>query len=449
MRRILACLCLLLVPLAAPGEPAKVHEYQLDNGLKLLVRPDHRAPVVVSQVWYRVGSSYEYRGVTGISHVLEHMMFKGTERLEPGEFSRIIAREGGRENAFTSRDYTGYYQQLSADRLPIAMELEAERMHRLQFSADEFAREIEVVKEERRQRTEDNPTALMMERFFATAYPASTYRQPIVGWMEDLDNMTLEDVEAWYRRWYSPSNAIVVVVGDVDPDAVHALAEQHFGAVPARKIAPARPVSDIEAPGERRIRVRIPAELPVLAMGFQVPSLATAEERWEPYALEVMANVLDGGAAARLPTRLVRGQEIAAAAGAGYSMATRLEGQFLFSARPAPGQEIDALERALREEIARLHKEPVDPQELERAKNQIMADHLFELDSIANQATQLGVLETTGIGWQELDRYEEGIRSVTAEQIQAVARRYLVPERLTVGVLDPIRASRSTQGEPE
>src|SRR5690606_11046277 len=178
-----------------------------------------------------VGSSYEYRGVTGISHVLEHMMFKGTETLAPGEFSRIIAREGGRENAFTSRDFTGYYQQLSADRLPIAFKLEADRMHRLQLSEAEFAKEIEVVKEERRQRTENNPTALMMERFNAVAYVASTYRQPIVGWMEDLENMTLADVEAWYRRWYAPENAIVVVVGDVDPDAVRSLAEEYFGQV--------------------------------------------------------------------------------------------------------------------------------------------------------------------------------------------------------------------------
>ncbi len=437
---ILTLLCLLLVPLTVTAAPStEVREYKLDNGLTLIVRPDHRAPVVVSQVWYRVGSSYEYRGVTGISHVLEHMMFKGTETLAPGEFSRIIAREGGRENAFTSRDFTGYYQQLSADRLPIAFKLEADRMHRLQLSEAEFAKEIEVVKEERRQRTENNPTALMMERFNAVAYVASTYRQPIVGWMEDLENMTLADVEAWYRRWYAPENAIVVVVGDVDPDAVRSLAEEYFGQVPARAVAPHRPVQDIPAPGERRIRVRVPAELPTVVMGYQVPSLATAQRSWEPYALEVMATILSGGSAARLPARLIRGKEIAAAASAGYSAVARLDSQFLFSASPVPGQDVAALEAALAEEIRRLREEPVSAAELKRAQNQIMADHLFQLDSVFYQAMQIGMLETAGIGWRELDRYEQGIRSVTPEQIQEVAQRYLVPERLTVGILDPVR----------
>ncbi|RFA30175.1 peptidase M16 [Alkalilimnicola ehrlichii] len=423
----------------AQADDLGIYEYELDNGLTVLVRPDHRAPVAVSQLWYRVGSSYEYRGVTGISHMLEHMMFKGTERLAPGEFSHIIARHGGRDNAMTGRDFTAYHQQLAADRLAIAFELEADRMHRLQLTEEEFVNEMEVVKEERRQRVDDIPTAVMMERFFATAYTSSTYHQPIIGWQEDLDNMTLDDVQAWYDRWYGPDNAILIVVGDVEPEAVRDLAAEYFGDVPARDIAPPKPSHDIPAPGERRIAVRIPAEVPVIVMGYQVPSGATADEEWETYALTVLATVLSGGSAARLPSQLVRGQEIAASAGASYSPIARLDTLFLFSANPAGDTGLDTLEQALNAEIERAREEPISEAELERAQNQIMADHLFELDSMFYQAMQIGMLETADIGWRELERFEAGIRSVTPEQVQQVAQRYLIPDRLTVGLLEPIR----------
>ena len=218
-----------------------VHEYQLENGLKLIVKEDHRAPVMVSQVWYKVGASYEPDGITGVSHVLEHMMFKGTKTHPPGEFSRIIAENGGRENAFTSQDYTTYFQRMEASRLPISFELEADRMRRLQLQEEEFQKELRVVMEERRLRTDDKPTALTYEQFIATAYTASSYRSPTIGWMDDLENMTLTDLADWYRRWYAPNNATVVVVGDVDPDEVLRLARVYFGPLKPEKIEPPKP----------------------------------------------------------------------------------------------------------------------------------------------------------------------------------------------------------------
>ncbi|KAB7627363.1 M16 family metallopeptidase [Alkalilimnicola sp. S0819] len=444
MRTIFASLGLMLALVSggALAAPPPVHEYTLDNGLRLLVREDHRAPVAVSMVWYRVGSSYEHRGISGVSHVLEHMMFQGTENLEPGEFSRLIAAEGGRDNAFTSRDYTAYYQQLAADRLDTAFRLEAERMHRLQLREAQFTKELEVVREERRLRVEDRPRSLFIERFMFQAEPVSPYRIPVIGWMEDLQQLRLTDLQRWYQRWYSPGNATVVVAGDVEPAVVHALAQKHFGAVPARDSDTPRDPPRLTAPGLRRYTLRLPnAEVPQILLGYNVPSLATAERPEDAYALEVLAGILDGGSAARLQAGLVRGREIAASAAASYAAASRLDSLFLFSARPAGDATLDALEQALDEEITRLRNELVDESTLERARNQLIADTLFQLDSVFYQAMQLGVLETTGIGWEELDRYEQRVRAVTAEQVREAARRFLRDERLTVARLLPAEES--------
>ena len=206
-----------------------VHEYQLANGLKILVKEDHRAPVVVSQIWYKVGSSYEHSGSTGVAHVLEHMMFKGTKKHGPNEFSKIISANGGRENAFTGQDYTAYFQQLEKSRLPISFELEADRMANLNLRAEDFEKEVKVVMEERRMRTEDNPQALTYEQFAATAFVSSPYHHPIIGWMDDLEHMDVNDMRSWYKHWYAPNNATLVVAGDVDPDAVFELAKKYFG----------------------------------------------------------------------------------------------------------------------------------------------------------------------------------------------------------------------------
>ena len=432
--RIPLLAALALSPLAAL---AQVHEYTLDNGLKLLVKEDHRAPVVTSQVWYRVGASYEHDGITGVSHVLEHMMFKGTDKLGPGEFSRIIAANGGQENAFTSRDYTGYYQRLEKGRLAIAFELEAERMRGLVIDEAEFKKECRVVMEERRLRTEDRPRSLTYESFIAGAWLASPYRTPVIGWMEDLEQLKSDDLRDWYRRWYAPNNATVVVVGDVEPEAVRELAEKHFGPLKPETIAPPKIRQEPPPRGEKRITVRAPAELPYLLMGYRVPTLATAAEEWEPYALEMLAGILDGGESARLPRRLVRDERIAASAGAGYSLYARLDDLFLLSGLPAQGRDMVEVEAALREEIRRVKEEPVDPAELARIKAQVVASEVYEQDSVQYQAMQLGKLETLGLGWRAGEEYSERIRAVTAEQVRAVARKYLTEERLTVAVLQP------------
>ncbi len=421
---------------------AKVHEYRLDNGMKLLVRENHRAPVVVSQIWYKIGASYEHIGITGVSHVLEHMMFKGTAKHPAGEFSRIIAENGGSENAFTGRDYTSYFQQLEKSRLPIAFELEADRMRNLQIPADEFAKEVKVVMEERRMRTEDDPGAMTGERFMAAAFEVNPYHNPVIGWMDDLKNLTVDDLRNWYHTWYSPNNATLVVAGDVDPAEVLALAQKSFGDIKPSVLPAEKPRREPKQLGERRITVRLPAELPTLMMGYKVPSLRTADEPWKAYALDVLANVLDGGASARISSELVRGKEIAAGAGAGYDLLARHDTLLSLQGTPAQKRTVAELEKALRKQIERLQKQLVSKAELARIKAQVTASKVYELDSVFYQAMQLGMLETVGLDWREADRYLQNIEAITPEQIRQVAREYLTPQNLTVAILEPVKGAK-------
>jgi zinc protease len=431
----------LILPLATQ---AKVTEFTLDNGLKLIVNEDHRAPVVVSQVWYKVGSSYEKNGITGVSHVLEHMMFKGTETLKPGEFSRIISANGGRENAFTSRDYTAYFQRLEKSRLPVSFKLEADRMRGLKLDDKEFQKEVNVVMEERRLRTEDKPEAFTYEKFNAVAQLTSPYRTPIIGWMKDLQSMTVADLDQWYRRWYAPNNATVVVAGDVDPKEVLALAKKYFGPLkPSENLLPPKPQTETEQTGPRSIQVKLPAKLPYLIMGYPVPTLNVAEKEWEVYALEVLAGILDGGDSARLPARLVNQKGLLTSAGAGYSLNSRLSGLFLLDAVPAQGYTVKQAEQALRKEIQALHEKPVTQAELDRIKAQVVASNVYERDSIFYQAMQIGVYETVGLGWKRIDDYVNKIQAVTAEQVQSVAKKYLIEDKLTLAELIPLPMEKS------
>ncbi len=421
-----------------PDSAEQVHETTLANGLKILVKVDRRAPIVVSQVWYKVGGSYEPSGRTGLSHVLEHMMFKGTEQLGPNEFSRVIAANGGRENAFTGRDYTAYFQRLEKSRLPISFKLESDRMQNLKLNLGEFKKEVEVVKEERRLRTDDRPEAQVYEKFMATAFRASNYRNPIIGWPQDLEAMQLQDLEAWYRRYYAPNNATLVVAGDVDPDEVFALAERYFGKLPRRELAPAADVAEPPQDAPRRLELRLPAKVPYLLMGFHVPSMnADDPDNWEPYALEILAYILDGGKSARLPRRLVREQRIASSVGVGYDPVSRLSTLLIINGHPANGKSIAELEAALQAEIERLKAEPVSPQELDRVKAQIVASNVFERDSVFYQAMKLGELETVGLDWRLESQMVDRLRAVTAEQVLRVAQKYLVSENMTVAVLAP------------
>ena len=416
---------------------SQVQEMVLDNGMKVIVKPDRRAPIMVSQVWYKVGASYEPDGITGISHALEHMMFKGTRAHKPGEFSRIIAQNGGTENAFTGRDYTAYFQTMSSDRLAIALELEADRMRHLTLPAEEFAKEIEVVKEERRLRTEDKPTGQVYEQFSALAYRSLPYANPVIGWMNDLENMQIEDLAEWYRLWYAPNNATLVVVGDVDPKEVFRLAKHYFGPLKREEIPVLKPLREPQQKGEARAIVKVPANEPYMIMGYKTPVIATAEESWEPYALEMLVAVLDGGNSARFSRNLVRGSEVAVSAGADYNAFTRLPGMLLIDGTPAQGHTLEELERALRQEIGRLRLEPVTEEELQRVRTQVIASKVFELDSVFYQAMEIGMLETVGLDWRLIDQYVAALKQVTPEQVRAVAERYLVDDNLTVTQLEP------------
>ena len=438
-------ICSLLLSLLSPLQAAAdqnnqaepVTEFSLDNGLKVLIREDHRAPVAVSQVWYRVGSSYEHGGVTGVSHVLEHMMFQGTSKYEPGKFSEIIAAQGGRENAFTGIDYTAYFQTLASDRLEIALELEADRMMNLQLQDEKFLKEIQVVMEERRMRTEDRPTSQLYEQLNAAAFVNHPYHNPIIGWMTDLEAMETADLAAWYRRWYMPNNAILVIVGDVDTATIRQQVEQYFGPLKAGDLRPPKIQQEVPQTGERRITVKLPAKLPHLMMGYHVPQLTRGDDSWESYALDVLAAVLDGGSSARLARELQRGQAIAASASAGYRGVMRDAGLFTLDGTPTQGHTIAELETALRAQIQHLMDEPVSQVELKRVQTQVVADTVYTRDSVFYQAMQLGMLETVGLDWRMLDEYVERIKQVTPKQIQQVAAKYLQPDQLTVAILDP------------
>lgn len=445
MKQILAIVGLYILSVELiHAESAGVHEYLLDNGMKVIVKEDHRAPVVISQLWYKVGSADEYSGITGVSHVLEHMMFKGTKRYPGGRFSEIIADNGGSENAFTSRDYTGYYQLLEKTRLPISFELEADRMRHLTLPPEAFAKELEIVKEERRQRTEDNPNALAYEQLHATAFNNGPYAQPVIGWMGDLNAMQVDDLKHWYETWYRPNNATLVVVGDVDPKAVQRLANTHFGVLEPQPLSTRKARSEAPQYGERRAVIRVPAKLPYLLAGYKAPVLGDEVSQWEPYALEVLAGILDGGRSARLTKQLVREQEIAASAGAGYALYGRYEGLFVLDGTPASGHAVEELEQAIDREIQRLRTERVTEAELKRVKAQVIANEVYEQDSVSQQASLIGQVETIGLGWRVLDEYVERVQAVSAEQVREVAEKYLIDNHKTVVVVDPLPIEAST-----
>jgi len=437
MLRVLARLALTCAFCVGAAGAADTVEHTLSNGLRIIVKPDRRAPVVVSLLWYKVGSVDEVNGLTGVAHVLEHMMFKGTRNVGVGEFSRLISAAGGRDNAFTSKDYTGYFQTLHKSQLGLALRLEADRMANLVLNPEEFGKEIKVVMEERRWRTEDRPRATLYERLMATALLAHPYRNPVIGWMSDLQSMRAEDAHAFYERWYAPNNALLVVVGDVTPDEVFALAREHFGAIAAKTLPLRKPQDEPPQLGLRRLTVKAPAEVPYVLMAFRAPKLTDPERDWEPYALEMLASVLDGNAAARLPRTLVRAERLANSAGASYDGVGRGPGVFYLDGVPAAGRSAAELEEALRREVRRIADHGVEEAELRRVKAQAVASRVYQQDSMFFQARQIGAMEIAGLPHTTLDLQLEKLRRVTAAQVQEVARKYFGDDELTVAYLDP------------
>jgi zinc protease len=392
----------------------------------------------VHLVLYRIGSVDEAKGHTGISHVLEHMMFKGTEQHPTGEFSRLVAQLGGRENAFTTSDYTGYFQQIGREHLAEMMKLEADRMANLVLAQKEFDQELRVVMEERRLRTEDRAQALVYEQFRAQAFVASPVRHPVIGWFSDLQALTVDELRDWYAQWYTPSNAIVVVVGDVSADDVWRQAEATYGQVKAHALPKRKPLDEPEQRGLRRAWVKAPAENPYVTMGFHVPRLNDVERDTEPYALEVLAAVLDADENGRLTRNIVRGSRVANQVGAGYDSITRGPTLFVLDGTPAEGHTTADVEQALREEVAKIARDGVAADELERIKTQYVAGEIYKRDSIMAQAMEIGSLEITGFTHRDADRILARIAAVTGDEVQAVAKKYFSSDdALTVATLLP------------
>lgn len=435
------------IPAFAYAEPAQ--EFMLKNGMKVIVKEDHRAPTVAHMIWYKAGSMDEYNGTTGVAHALEHMMFKGTKTLKPGEFSQRVAALGGRENAFTSKDYTAYFQQIEKSSLEKVMMLEAERMANLRFDKEEFTREIRVVMEERRWRTEDQPIPLVYEALNATAFAAHPYRHPIAGWMSDLQSMTIQDAKAWYDRWYAPNNAVMVVTGDVEARQVLALAEKHFGKISRKAVPVTKPQEEPPQRGIKRVTVKAPAENPYIVLAFKVPALRNVEKDDDSHALDVLAAVLDGYDNARLNAKLVRTDRVANSVGAGYANVARGPVLFLLDGTPATGTTTEQLEKLLRAEVERIVKEGISEEELKRVKAQLIAGQIYKRDSIFGQAMEIGVMEMSGLSHMDIDRIIEKLKTVTAAQVQAVAQKYFGDDALTVATLVPLPLSEEKSPPPK
>lgn len=423
--------------LAQPS--SQTQQFTLDNGLKILVKEDHRAPIAVSMIWYNIGSADEPGGITGVSHALEHLMFKGTEKYPAGVFSKKISALGGQLNAFTSNDYTAYYEKIAAPHLATSFELEADRMQHLILNKDEFDQEIKVIQEERRLRTDNSPQALAYERFLATAHLGAPYHHPVIGWMSDLKHMTVDDAKTWYQRFYAPNNATLVVVGDVNAAEVYQLAKQYFGGLsqselPIRKLQQEPPVL-----GKKTVLVQSSSQIPMIMLGYTVPSLNTITpgKAAIPYALNIINNILTAGENARFNKYLVRGSEIASAVDAQYDAYARYQTQFVLFGIPSKKNTVSDLKAGILSEIKRLQTERIDEQELQRIKTQLIAQKTFKQDSIFDQAKELGVLETVGLGWQISDQYIERINSITAEQIQKTAQDYFQENSMTEAQLIP------------
>jgi zinc protease len=423
------------------GLTDKVSETVLSNGLKVILLENHKAPLVTFQVWYRVGSRNESWGKTGLSHMLEHMMFKGTKKIGGEQFSRIIEENGGNYNAFTSKDFTAYFENLRSDRIQVAIDLEADRMRNLVLRDKDFQTERMVVMEERRLRTEDNPRAYLFEQMTAAAFTVSPYHWPIIGWMEDIRRFTLADLQDYYQTYYQPANAFLVVVGDFKKDDILFLIRRAFGGYTSGvKPDPTRSVEPQHV-GEKKVLVKKEAQLPFLVRGFYVPNL----QSYDSYVLEVIAAILSGGKSSRFYREMVREKQVALEAHADHSLLSHDPSLFYISVVPMPGKDMADLENAVDRELERLQNTPVTDHEIEKAKNRLEASFIYSQDSLFSQAMLLARHEIAG-GWKKLDDYLPFVRKVTAADIQRVSKRYLIRDNSTVGILVPlpVKEGRST-----
>jgi zinc protease len=427
------------------GLVSQVTEKVLPNGLKVILLEDHKAPVFTFQVWHRVGSRNEEWSKTGISHLLEHMMFKGTKTVSGSDFSRIIAENGGNENAFTSQDFTAYFENMSADRIGIPIKLEADRMRNLVLKEEDFLTERMVVLEERRMRTEDDPQAYLMEQLQATTFQTSPYHWPTIGWEEDLKRLTVKELAAYYDLYYNPVNAFVVVVGDFRTEELLHEIEEAFGPIEKGTLPNQKKDTDSPQAGERRIRVEREAQLPLIVMAYHVPTIANPDS----YVLEVISALLSGGKSSRLYKTLVREKKIALSVDAENSLLSKDPSTFTLSMQPLPGKNLLAAEEALNGELERLRRHLVSVDELDKAKVQIEAEFVYSQQSVFSQAMLLAQHEIAS-DWRKVDDYIPMIGKVTPEDVKRVAQAYLVPKNRTVGLLVPLLSTgkRPTAATP-
>ena len=453
LRNISVLLCVLSMgPPVYSQNQTSVESHTLPNGLTLLIKPDRRAPTAVHMLWVRVGSMDEVDGSSGLAHMLEHMLFKGTPTVKAGEFSRRVAALGGRENAFTSKDYTGYFQQIPTKKLPDVMRLESDRFTNNQWPDEEFVKELEVVKEERRMRTEDQPHSMLYEQLSAVQYAASPYRRPIVRWMSDLDSMKPQDARDFYKRWYVPSNAVVVVVGDVDPVQVKQWANQFYGVIPSGVVPDRKPRIEPEQKGLRRLWVKAAADQSYVSLSFKTPAFTgfnVSPSNQDALALTVLAAVLDGYSGARLDRALTQGeQRLADSAGAAFGFSGRGPQTFTLDGVPAAGKTPEQLEAALRQQITRIAKEGVTVSELNRVKAQWVASSVYKRDSLFNQARELGTYWIEDLPLDTGEKIIESLRAVTPEQVKQVAQTYFGDDALTIAHLIPTGKSQADPKKP-
>ena len=418
---------------------SRVQEHKLENGLTVLLMPETRAPIISVQIWYRVGSRNEILGKTGLSHLLEHLMFRGTEKYGPKQFSLLIKQGGGDNNAFTSKDYTAYFETGPKTNFRLFLELEADRMRNLKKNEDLFLTERKVVVEERRMRTDDDPVNSLYEETVSTAFKAHPYQWPIVGWMHDLENITLREAVDYYNTYYQPNNATLVVVGDLDPQSALTEIQDTFGKIPRGPEPP--PFLPLEPPqqGERRTELHREAQLPAIFMAYHTPDLNDQDA----FPLQVLSLILSQGRSSRLYQHLVYEAKLALDAGADYDFATANPSLFVFYAQPLPGKAMNTIEQALDAEIEKIKSQPVSEKELTKAKNQTEAAFIMSQDSLFYRGMLLGRYQTIG-SWKKLNEIVPGIRAVTAEDVKRVAQKYLVKANRTVGILNPIKTSRPT-----
>jgi zinc protease len=437
LRNLIFLVLLLSTKLFAQTTVDNITQHTLKNGLQVVVLPDHRAPLAWFQIWYKVGSSDETLGKTGIAHALEHMMFKGTTKYPKGKIWELVSGNGGSQNAFTSYDYTCYWQQWPKDKLELSFDIESDRMQNLIFSTDEFKKERQVILEERRMRTEDSPQGLAYEQFMAAANQASNYQNPVIGWARDIENINIQDLKNWHNKWYMPNNAIIVIAGDVDPQNILMLADKYFANIEPNIITTPENLTPTPQLGSKTLNVQATATVPSLILGYKAPSLKTTTAKTEIYALTLLDQILTGGNSAIFTQDLVYQKNMATTISSYYSPFAKYSSTYSFFAVPTSTTTTAQITSYLQEQITKLQHEEITPEALQKAKAQAIAAEIYAKESIEEQALNIGAILAVGLSIADYDDFIAGIQKVSAKQLQQVAKKYLLQDQATIVYLEP------------